>query len=161
MAYSPDGTRIASGSVDNTFRVWDAASGVELACLRGHEGRVCSVAYSPDGTRIVSRSYRKLRVSDVASGECLEMIEGAGDVAAIAAGESAFPLGALARGLETVVESAKGRPLAFFPAMLGNITTDPSGRRWTGQVSNYLCPGLAPRCSTHLVMDSPALAVAL
>ena len=55
MAYSPDGTRIASGSADQTIRVWDAATDQPLGPpLRGHKNRVLSVAFSPDGTRIVS-----------------------------------------------------------------------------------------------------------
>ena len=69
MAYSPDGRRIVSGSEDQTVRVWDAASGVELARLRGHAGWVRSVAYSPDGRRIVSGSDdHTVRVWDAASG---------------------------------------------------------------------------------------------
>ena len=69
VAYSPDGRRIVSGSRDKTVRVWDAASGAELACLRGHEELVSSVAYSPDGRRIVSGSADKtVRVWDAASG---------------------------------------------------------------------------------------------
>ncbi len=56
MATSPDGRRIVSGSADQTVRIWDADSGAELACLRGHTDRVWSVATSPDGRRILSGS---------------------------------------------------------------------------------------------------------
>ena len=39
-AFSPDGTRIVTASDDGTARIWDAASGEELAVLRGHTGLV-------------------------------------------------------------------------------------------------------------------------
>ena len=48
--------------------MWDAASGEELASLRGRDGIVTSVAFSPDGSRIVSGSYDKtIRVWDTKS----------------------------------------------------------------------------------------------
>jgi WD40 repeat protein len=46
VTYSPDGSRIASGSDDWTVRVWDAASGAELAAFLGHSDGVRAVAYS-------------------------------------------------------------------------------------------------------------------
>ena len=35
IAWSPDGTRLATASADNTGRLWDAASGKEIAVLQG------------------------------------------------------------------------------------------------------------------------------
>ena len=54
MAWSPDGTRLASGSADGTAKVWDAAGGRELLTLAGHTGFIRSVAWSPDGTRLAT-----------------------------------------------------------------------------------------------------------
>ena len=38
------------------MKVWDADKGTEILTLKGHTGRVTSVAFSPDGKRIVSGS---------------------------------------------------------------------------------------------------------
>ena len=59
VAWSPDGTKIASGSNDNTVRVWDAATGKLLRTLKGHSASVYAVVWSPDGTKIASGSYDK------------------------------------------------------------------------------------------------------
>jgi WD40 repeat protein len=58
VAYSPDGTRIASAALGEPgeVKVWDAMSGAELATLRGHTKVVASVAFSPDGSRLASAS---------------------------------------------------------------------------------------------------------
>ena len=59
VAYSADGTRIATGSKDKTVRVWDATTGTLRTELKGHTDEVTSVSFSPDGTRIVSGSKDK------------------------------------------------------------------------------------------------------
>ncbi|HUS96577.1 MAG TPA: TIR domain-containing protein, partial [Hyphomicrobiaceae bacterium] len=58
-AFSPDGTRIVTASVDRTARIWAVATGQEIVRLEGHGGWVSSAAFSPDGTRIVTASHDK------------------------------------------------------------------------------------------------------
>jgi tricorn protease-like protein len=53
---SADGARIVTGSADNTARVWDAKTHLQLAVLKGHMNSVTSVAVSADGARIITGS---------------------------------------------------------------------------------------------------------
>ena len=70
MAFSPDGRRIVSASSDGTGEVWDATTGQETLTLKGHTGRVHSVAFSPDGRRIVSCSHDKtVKIWDATTGQ--------------------------------------------------------------------------------------------
>jgi hypothetical protein len=57
LAFSPDGKRLASSSTDQTVKIWDVATGVELQSLIGHTHWVRDVAFSPDGAYIASGGY--------------------------------------------------------------------------------------------------------
>ncbi|HUT90632.1 MAG TPA: hypothetical protein VMY37_14105 [Thermoguttaceae bacterium] len=137
---SPDGHRIVSGSLDQTVRLWDAERGVEVACLRGHERGVVGVAWSPEGQRIASVSFdQTVRVWDAESGECVQVIQGQGDVSAIAREASRGGWRALACGQETVIESvATAEPVARFPEPMEQIVTHPEGRSWAGATANHV-----------------------
>ena len=56
MAWSPDGTRLASASYDKEVRIWDLTTGQTHTTLTGHTSEVYAVAWSPDGTRLASVS---------------------------------------------------------------------------------------------------------
>ncbi|REJ96368.1 MAG: hypothetical protein DWQ34_04175, partial [Planctomycetota bacterium] len=56
VTFSHDETRLASGGLDNTVRVWGIESGEQQLVLRGHESQVFCVAFSDDDERLASGS---------------------------------------------------------------------------------------------------------
>jgi WD40 repeat protein len=64
VAWTPDGTKIASGSNDKTIKVWNAQTGQCVSTLTGHSHIVTSVAWNNDGTKLAFGSYYKtVRIS--------------------------------------------------------------------------------------------------
>ena len=69
VAYSPDGTTVATASTDGTARIWDVATGTTRTTLTGHTDLVYAVAYSPDGTTLATASNDgTVRIWEAATG---------------------------------------------------------------------------------------------
>jgi WD40 repeat protein len=65
VAFSPDGKRILTGSIDRTVRLWDTETGKQLCVLR-HPTGVSSVAFFPDGRHVLTGSGSQLKPGSIA-----------------------------------------------------------------------------------------------
>ncbi|MGE5378255.1 MAG: PQQ-binding-like beta-propeller repeat protein, partial [Bacteroidota bacterium] len=80
IAYSPDGTRLATGGVDKTVHIWDTSTYQNILSIPAHDLDVDSVSFSPDGKRIATSSDDgTAKIWDAGDGRLLLILENGRD----------------------------------------------------------------------------------
>jgi WD40 repeat protein len=133
VCFSPDGSRLASASWDNTVKIWDSKSGQELLTLKGHTEGISRVCFSPDGIRLASASAdHTVKVWDSRSGlELLTFKQHTGPVAGVCFSPDGTRL-ASAGGEVKVWDSTSGKELFTLKGQTsgaGSVSFSPDGSR--------------------------------
>jgi len=77
VAFSPDGNMIASGSVDDTLRLWSANQGRLIRTMQGHPFPIGQLKFSPNGATLFTGSMDGvIRAWQVSSGSLAHSFKG-------------------------------------------------------------------------------------
>jgi WD40 repeat protein len=183
VAYSPDGSLLASGGHDAIIKLWDVRTGSEIRALAGHANTVTSLAFSRDGRMLVSGSLDStIRFWDVESGKVVRTIDRSTGVTSVAVSPDGNILAS--SGLEpevTLWDFRTGNPIKVLQGhtkvvnsvsfssdgrLLATASNDNSVRLWELPLGRefrridlpafHIAPGAAIDATTGHTMDMPS-----
>lgn len=134
LAFSPDGSLLATGTGEGDIRIWDTKNGDLIQTLTGHKYAVRYVLFSPDGTMIASgASDNTARVWQVSSGMNLSVYKIKTDVRDIAWSPDSQYLAVTSNYINVYdVPSRNNDPIVFYDDVgetkdLGEVSFSPNG----------------------------------
>jgi WD40 repeat protein/tRNA A-37 threonylcarbamoyl transferase component Bud32 len=130
-AWSPDGKTLATGSWDNTARLWNS-QGKSFATLTGHTGWVVIVAWSPDGKMLATGSLDSTIRLWKADGTFISELKGhSAEVTNIAWSPDGKTLASGSKDYSVRLWSADGKPIATLQGHTNTVvlvTWSPDGK---------------------------------
>jgi WD40 repeat protein len=134
VEFSPDGTRVVTGSFDGAARVWDANSGVPLGPPLEHGQSVDGVMFSPDGSTILTASADSTaRIWRVADGTPLSIpVDGLSRFDVVSFSRDGTKVLATWKRAARVWDAQTGEPITpalVHSADIRSAVLDPSARR--------------------------------
>ena len=142
ISFSPDGTRLASSSLDGTAILWDVANGKALYVLRGHTGPIESLDFRWDGKRLVTASDdRTANIWDTATGDPLLSLpeEGSGINDAVFSRDGTRIATANKNGTVQIWDETTGKEILSVKLRSGSaisVAFSPDGK-WLAAVNSY------------------------
>ncbi|TBD26769.1 hypothetical protein ELH20_03780 [Rhizobium ruizarguesonis] len=133
VAFSPDRTRLATGCLDGTARLWNLATGREVARFDSSDGgSVASLAFSPDGTRLAAGSLSTVQLWEVATGKEVARFENLDEFFSLAFSPDGSRLAAAYGGGTALWDLGTGEKVAWFAgfdAKVISLAFSPDGAR--------------------------------
>ena len=129
VAFSPDGTTLASGELGGMVKLWNVSTGKNINTFHGPGGlSTTSVAFSPDGTQLasaISGGYGTVEIRKVTTGKNINTIAGHLDgVQSIVFSPDGTKLAAGLSGAGVKLwEIETGQQVAIFSEKMGTVTS--------------------------------------
>lgn len=77
IAFSADGSKLATAGEDETAIIWDVKAGKALQTLKGHKGKILAVTFNKDGSKLATAGAdSEVKIWEVATGKELAALKG-------------------------------------------------------------------------------------